>query len=497
MRPSLTGRDSRPVLRTWLALAILLLGQFMALLDVTIVNVAVPAIGRDLRASGAELQLVVAGYTIAYAAGLITGARLGDLYGRRRMYLIGACGFTVMSLLCGLSPNIQVLVGARMIQGAAAAVMVPQIMSVIQLHFAGPARGAALGAYGAVLSLGGVAGMAVGGVLVDANLAGTGWRPVFLVNVPLGLVLVALVPRLVPADIGRATRRLDWRGLVLSTGTIVLLVVPLVLGHQVGWSSWTYASLAGSALLGWAFVIVERVVARTGGDPLFDSRVFYFRGVPAGIATLVCMQVAYGGFLFSFTVHLQTGLGDSALRTGVTYLPLVSAFGAVGFGWNKLPMRWQAYLVPSGMALCLLGYVSLGISLRDAGQDGPLFWSALVVLGGAMGACLSPLVAQTLTHVTAERNADASGLVTTTMQLGQVIGVAVIGSIYLSTADRFTPHHSAGAIATITGWLAALSGVGVVAALLLKRALAPPLAIASRGAAPALVTPAVPTQESS
>ena len=182
-------------------LIVLLAGQFMALLDVTVVNVAMPTIGRSLHASGAELQLVVAGYTVSYAMLLITGARMGDLYGRRRMFLAGVAVFTTASLICGIAPGIGVLIAARFVQGAGAAAMMPQIMSVIQVRFDGAARARALSAYTAVLSSGFVAGQVIGGVLVTANLFGEAWRPVFLVNVPIGLAVLALVPRAVPRDV--------------------------------------------------------------------------------------------------------------------------------------------------------------------------------------------------------------------------------------------------------------------------------------------------------
>ena len=195
----------------WLMLVVLLAGQFMALLDVTIVNVAMPTIGRSLHASGAELQLVVAGYTVSYAMLLITGARLGDIVGRRRMFMLGTGLFTAASLACGLAPGIGVLIAARFVQGAGAAAMMPQIMSVIQVRFSGAARARAVSAYTAVLSSGFVAGQVIGGALVTANLFGAAWRPVFLVNVPIGLAVLALVPRVMPADAPAGTRRLDLR----------------------------------------------------------------------------------------------------------------------------------------------------------------------------------------------------------------------------------------------------------------------------------------------
>ena len=266
----------------WLMLIVLLAGQFMALLDVTIVNVAMPTVGRSLHASGAELQLVVAGYTVSYAMMLINGARMGDLYGRRRMFLAGVGIFTLASLACGIAPGIEVLIAARFVQGAGAAAMMPQIMSVIQLRFEGAARARALSAYTAVLSSGFVAGQVIGGVLVTANLFGETWRPVFLVNVPIGLAVLALVPRVVPRDEpgrGSLGRRLDLAGLAIAVPTVFLVVLPLMLGHQENWPAWVSACIALGLVLAVVFVGVERRIADRGGDPLLNLAVLRAPGL--------------------------------------------------------------------------------------------------------------------------------------------------------------------------------------------------------------------------
>jgi MFS family permease len=264
----------------WLMLIVLLAGQFMALLDVTIVNVAMPTIGRTLHATGAELQLVVAGYTVSYAMALITGARMGDLYGRRRMFLIGVLVFTVASLACGIAPGIEILIAARFVQGAGAAAMIPQIMSVIQVRFSGAARARALSAYTAVLSSGFVAGQVVGGVLVTANLFGQSWRPVFLVNVPIGLAVLALVPLVMPADEpGQHRRRPDLTGLAIAVSAVFLVILPLMLGHQENWPGWVFACMAGGVVLAAVFAGVERRIADRGGDPLLNLAVLRAPGL--------------------------------------------------------------------------------------------------------------------------------------------------------------------------------------------------------------------------
>ncbi|MET8140782.1 MFS transporter [Sphaerisporangium sp. NPDC005288] len=461
--------------RLWLMLAVLLLGQFMGLLDVTIVNVALPSIGADLHASGASLQLVAGGYTVAYAMLLITGARLGDLHGRRRMYLLGAVVFTLASLVCGIAPDGATLVIARSVQGAGAAVMVPQIMSVIQMRFQGAARAKALSAYGVVLSVGALAGLVLGGVLVEANLAGASWRPVFLVNVPLGILLVALVPRLVPADEPRGTRRLDFAGLVVAVPAVVLVVLPLVLGHETGRPAWTFGCVAAGIVLAGVFVLVERGVAARGGDPLLDLAVLRAPGTASGIGTLICMQVAYGGLMFTLALHLQQGLGDGALRAGLTFAPLAGVFGVAGFFWRRLPARVHHLLPPAGMVISALAYLGIAAGFQDGTQGGPLMWTALVVCGAGMGLTLSPLLSQALVHVPPARAADASGLLTTTMQLGQVVGVAVFGAVYLSQATPLPSlpplreHVSAHAMSTAAEWMAALSLAGVIGGIALAR----------------------------
>jgi MFS family permease len=461
---------------------VLLGGQFMALLDVTIVNVAMPSIGRDLHASGAALQLVVAGYTVSYAMLLITGARLGELYGRRRLFVAGVALFTASSLACGLAPGIGVLIAARFLQGAGAAAMVPQIISVIQASFSGAARARALSAYSAVLAGGFAAGQVLGGVIVSANLFGAQWRPVFLVNVPVGLALLALVPRVVPADQrgpAGSARRLDLPGLAVAVPAVFLIVLPLVLGHQEGWPWWVPACVAAGLALGAAFVWVERLVAARGGDPLLNLAVFRSPGIVSGLGTIVIAMAAYGGFLFGLSLHLQAGLGDSALRAGLTFAPAAAAFGLCGYYWRRLPERFHHLLGPAGLAVAAAAEIAMGLDLRSGGHGGALLPVILLVLGGALGTAYSPVVTHALERVRPADAADASGLLTTSVQLGQVTGVATFGSLFLALAARAaggaqtagraaqagllpaSPH----AIAVTSGWLAALFAIAAVAAI--------------------------------
>jgi EmrB/QacA subfamily drug resistance transporter len=459
----------------WLMLIVLLAGQFMALLDVTIVNVAMPTIGRSLHASGAELQLVVAGYTVSYAMMLITGARMGDLYGRRRMFLIGAFVFTAASLACGIAPGIGVLIAARFVQGAGAAAMMPQIMSVIQVRFDGAARARALSAYTAVLSSGFVAGQVIGGVLVTANLFGQAWRPVFLVNVPIGVALLALVPLVVPRDSPARGRRLDLAGLAIAVPAVFLVVLPLMLGHQEGWPSWVFACIGLGLVLAAVFVLVERRIANRGGDPLLNLAVLRAPGLAAGLAAVAVLMITYGGFLFSFALHLQAGLGDSALRAGLTFAPCAVVFGLCGYFWRRLPQGLHHLLAPLGCLVAAGGYACVGLVLDSGDRGGWLLQVTLIVTGASLALGFSPLVTHALVRVPLRQAADASGLLTTTIQLGQAVGVATFGSLFLtldSGRAGAVSGVSAHALAVTFGWLAAAMVFGVVAGIQLARTVA-------------------------
>ena len=458
-------------------LIVLLAGQFMALLDVTIVNVAMPTIGRTLHASGAELQLVVSGYTVSYAMMLITGARLGDLYGRRRMFVTGVAVFTLASLTCGLAPGIGVLIAARFVQGAGAAAMMPQIMSVIQVRFDGAARARALSAYTAVLSSGFVAGQVVGGVLVTANIAGQTWRPVFLVNVPIGLAVLVLVPRVVPADQPSGSRRLDLAGLAIAVPAVFLIVLPLMLGHQENWPDWVFGCMAAGLVLAVVFVLTERRISTRGGDPLLNLTVLRAPGLVAGLASVAVLMITYGGFLFSFALHLQAGLGDSALRAGLTFAPCAIAFGLCGYFWRRLPTRWHHVVAPLGCLVAVGGYAAVAADLRSGTSGGAMLQVVLVVTGAALALGFSPVVTHALVRVPLHQAADASGLLTTTIQLGQAVGVATFGSLFLTLnsngAAGSAPAVASGhALAVTMFWVTAAMTLSVIAGIPLARTVA-------------------------
>lgn len=468
------GTDNRP----GRLLAVVIAAQFMALLDVFIVNVAAPTIRTELGASGAGLQLVIAGYTITYAVLLITGARLGDRLGHRRVYLIGLAVFTVASLACGLSRGTGELIAFRLLQGAGSALLIPQVLSLIQRNFTGEARTKALGAYSAVLAVGAAAGQVLGGVLVSADLFGTGWRPVFLVNVPVGVVLLITARRVLPRDAARQpgedrrARGLDLPGLMLLGAAVSLLTVPLVLGQQEGWPLWSWLCLGSAVLLFALFCSYESRLARGGGAPLIAPGVLRIPGMGLAVFRIAAVMGVNAGFLFVLTLHIQGGLGYSALRAGLTFAPTAVVFGVVGLTWRRWPAVLQRALIPGGFALTAVSAFAVGLLLRDGGEGGPWLYVAFVGIGAGLSLGFSPTLTRALSTVRPEDAADASGLLSTVAQLGQLIGVACYGALFLNRLEsQGAPgaYSSADALLVCTYALAGAAALGAVSGLVRVR----------------------------
>ncbi len=466
--PRRTAGDSQArTVRPPVVLAIVLTGQLMAVIDNSIVNVAVPSMAVSLHASGALLQLIVAGYTLAYAVLLVTGARLGDIAGHRRAFLAGAALFTLASLGCGLAPSAGVLVALRFVQGVGAAVMIPQVLSLIQRTFTAPGpRARAMSMYAAVLSGGAVLGQVIGGLLVSADLFGTTWRPIFLVNVPVGIALLAFGRMLPAADQDRPRRRLDLPGLLTLTPAVLAFVLPLVLGQSLGWPAWGWALLALAVVLAAALGPVERLVHARGGQPILPRELLAAPGIAAGISGLFALMAIFGGWLFVFTLHLQDGLGDSPLRSGLTFVPAALAFALVGLNWHRVPGAYHHLLIVGGFVLNGGALLALGLLLGDGGTGGIAIYILAAISGAGMAAGFGPLMTRVLSRVPVAIAADASGVIVTVNQLGIVGGVAIFGTLYLNLAG----HLHASALASAHAYeassiaLAALAMIGAILA---------------------------------
>jgi len=460
-RPSL-----RPARSPWAALAVVLTGQFMAVLDASVVNVAAPSIHASLHTSGAGLQLVIAGYVITYAVFMVTGARLGDILGHRRMFLAGLATFTIASLGCGLATSTTALVALRFIQGAGAAAMIPQVLSLIQRTFTGAARARPMRLYAAVLAGGAVTGQVVGGVLVSANLLGGTWRPVFLLNVPIGAILFLAGLRSLPNGHGEPGRTLDLAGLATLTPAVLALILPLVLGQSEHWPAWGWACLAGSGVLFALFAMVERRAAARGGSPLIPGRLLRLPGAAAGIAALFCVMAVFGGFFFVLALHLQGGLGYSPMRAGLTFAPAGLAFAVVSLNWQRLPAGRHMSVSIAGFAVYGAGLLMLAALLRGGGPGGIWLIVALVLVGAGMAAAFSPLMTAVVMRVPVADAADATGVIVTVNQLALVVGVATFGTLYLNLAGRL-PQDAAGGFRLVSAHAVAVTcavlAIGAVA----------------------------------
>jgi MFS family permease len=439
-------------------LVILLAGQALASMDGEILVIAAPSLRADLDASGAQLQLIVGMYTLAFGALVVTGARLGDVLGYRRVFLLGLTTFTLASLAAGLAPTPGVLIGAVALQGAAAALMTPQVLSIIQQQFAGETRARAIGTYSMVLAAGVATGMVLGGLLVSAHLLAAAWRPALLLNVPVGAAVLLGARRHLPQVAGGARRRLDPAGAAVLSAALIALIVSVTFGRDAGWPIWVWPCLAGCALALAGFVRLERRIAARGDDPLFDLDVLKLPGVAAGVGAVALVMACYTGFLVSLTLHLQGDLGFSALRAGLIFAAYAGGFAAASLTWTRAGATVRGRLPVTGPLVMAVVLLAVGLIARGGVWPVALM-TPLLLCGGAAHACaFSPLAARLTTVVRAEQVADLSGLVLTASLVGQVGGVAVFVGIYLSAASQGSAHAFALTTVALAVVLVAVAG---------------------------------------
>lgn len=420
--------------RRWLILAVILAAECMDLLDATIVNVAAPAIRDELHTSSTALQWIVGGYALAVACGLIIGGRLGDLFGRRRMFVVGTVGFTAASLLCAVAPSSGALIAFRLVQGAAAAVMLPQGLGVVREVFPLDELGKAFGVFGPVIGSAAVVGPILGGVLVDWDLANTGWRLIFLINVPLGIAATVgawrLLPRTAPTH---QHARMDALGALLSAGAMVLIVYPLIQGRELGWPAWVYVMMASSVVLFVAFVWQQRRQARLARDPLVLPSIFGHRGYAAGLLVLLVFFAGMGGLLLTASVFLQFGQGFSPTHTGLVFIPM-SAGMAVGAGLSGgfLGPRFGRVVIQAGAVVTAGGWLFVLYAVHHGPVGFLDMLPGLAIAGLGMGLCVAPLFDIILASVTDSETGSASGVLNAGQQLAAAVGVAVLGTIFFA-----------------------------------------------------------------
>jgi EmrB/QacA subfamily drug resistance transporter len=448
---------------SWAALVVILIGTFVTTLDFFIVNVAIPSLATDLHATPASIEWVIAGYAIAIAGGLIVGARLGDLFGHRRLFMVGLVVFTLASAACGAAATSGDLIAARIVQGAGAALMTPQVLSMIGHLYAGERRQRAFMLYGLTLGLAAVLGQLIGGLLIEADLFGLGWRLCFLVNLPIGIGTLALVPILIPTYRTGATGGLDLPGALLGTAAISAIVLALIQGRQLGWPLWISGCLAGGLIAAAIFVWHQRRRGLAGRAPLMDLTIFDNRRFAVSTLTMFAFFITNASFYFTLSQYLQGALGLSPLGAG-------ALFGLMGVGYFAtvlrppfLVARLGRHWILAGVVVMALGLALLLLATLIGGVDTsiPMVVPGMVIAGMGVGMILAPLSGLVMSTVEPPRLGSASGILGTVQQVGNSLGIALVGLVFFDLLGD-APNRTEYGDAFAGGLVVQLAVLGVV-----------------------------------
>ncbi len=468
-----TGGEEHGHPRRWAMLPVVLIAMFMAGFDIWAVNVAAPSLQRDLHVGDASLQLIVGGYAFMYAAGMVTGGRLGDQFGYRRLFMIGVVSFVVASLLCGVSQSPGELVAFRLVQGLTGAIMVPQVVALITATFPPHERSRALAWYGATMGVGFVSGQILGGGLIQSDVFGLGWRSIFLVNVPVGIIAVIVASVVVPHARGHHQSRLDPLGAVGISASLALALVPLTLGRDEGWPVWTWVSMA-AALPALALTLAwERRLTRRGGEPMVDLALFRDRAFSAGLVLNFAVIFFFGSFMFILTLLLQSGLGQSPLHAGIDNLPLAVLFMVFCLLGARLNARLGARSITlgtciSGVGVVIFALLALHLGGHLTGWDTAI---ATTFIGVGQGMTVPSLMSGVLAHIHPQRAGAAAGILTTTQQFAIASGVAIIGAVFYGALGATPTRAGFVSAAQVTFWvdLALLAAAAALTFLLPRK----------------------------
>ncbi|TJZ93980.1 MFS transporter [Paracoccus gahaiensis] len=416
----------------WAATVLLLMGNFMNLVDVSIVNVALPSIRADLNATETQIEWVSAAYVLAFAVGLLPCGRFGDKLGRKRLFLSGVGLFTLASVLCGLAPGIWVLIAARALQGIGGAMMVPQVMAIMHVLFAPEQKARAFALAGVVVSLGAVSGPLLGGLLITADIQGLGWRPIFLVNLPIGLLVVLGGLRLIPTMSSAREMAIDWRGVGLFAAAITLVVLPVIEGPLLGWPWWSLVALASAAPVGWLFWRRQQALERAGREQLLPVQLLRDRGYLSGVIVVMLHFSAIPGMFLILAIYLQTGFRLSPLQSGLATAPF--PLGVMLGSWvtARFGIRAMTRRIAMGAGIMLVGMIWLRHAAGHPPADLHLWTLAapLALNGFGMGLAISPLFQMVLRDVPGPMAGAATGGMQAFQQVGAAIGIALASSLF-------------------------------------------------------------------
>jgi EmrB/QacA subfamily drug resistance transporter len=429
--------------RAWRSpLPVLMAGIFLIVLDFFVVNVALASIQADLHASSTAIEWIVAGYGLTFAVPLLGAGRLGDRFGRRRVFTVGIGLFTLSSAVCGFATSATTLVAARLVQGAAAALISVTVLALIGVIYTGAARAHAISCYATAMGVAAASAQLIGGVLVSADVAGLGWRSVFLVNVPIGLAALLLTPRLIPESRADHPGRMDVAGLLLVTAGLTVLVLPLLDGRQHGWPPWTWLALAAAPVLLGGFLLRQRSLAGRGEQPLLDPRLFRSRSFSAGLAAQLVLWCGQASYFVVLALYLQQGRGLSPLRAGLVFTILAGAYLIASTRSPTLTARFGRLVVTGGALLLAAGHAALLLATIAYGVAGSVFILApgLAFTGAGMGLCIPALTGIILHDADPQQSGAVSGALSTVQQVGNAVGVAVIGLIFFPALSRGYDH---------------------------------------------------------
>lgn len=479
--PVVTSKQVVGSRNKWLALAVLLIGAFMALLDTTIVNVAIPTIRSSIGASNATLSWIVSGYALAFGLALIPAGRVGDRLGHKWVFIAGLSLFTIASLACGLAQDDGQLIAARAVQGLAGGMFFTTITALIQLMFADRERGRAFAILGATIGFSTALGPLVGGLIIQAFGAETGWRLVFGVNIPIGIVAVGAAAVFLPSGAESTDSAADWLGLALLTAGLVALLTPLIEGQQEGWPSWTYVSMVGGAVLIALFALRERRLEKLEGNPLVPPRLFAHSSFTGGVLLALVYFAAFTSIFFTIALLWQAGLGHSALQSGLVAMPFAvgSIIGAARS--DVLAARFGRSVLICGLGLVAAGITAVWLMLAHTAPTAYSGWellAPLLIAGIGSGLFIAPNSDFIVATVERRDAGAASGVIGTMQRIGSAVGIAVIGTVLFGTL-HVVPGPDAVAVAfahsatMAMGVSAALSVVAFGLAFALPRAASP------------------------
>jgi EmrB/QacA subfamily drug resistance transporter len=438
LKPKSNISDTIPVTGRWIAMSALLVANFMNIMDVTIVNVAIPSIQKNLGANDSQIEWIIAIYMLTFALLLLPSGRLGDVFGKRQMFMAGVTIFTMGSAACGMASSVDFLIPARILQALGGAMMTPQILAMVPILFLPEERGAVFALFGLTAGMAAVAGPPLAGFLIHANLFDLGWRPIFLVNVPVGMIAILAVQLFGPKTMSHRGDQIDIIGIILAMITLLCILFPLIEGRQLGWPMWCYATLALALPMAWTFLRWEKRRATQDLAQLLPERLLKNENYILGTGLAALLFSGIPGFFFIWAVTLQSGNGLSALESGITTMPfpigvLFASIISGRLGSSRLRLR-----ISFGALLLAAGLAGVYITVPSQGEDlvRSAFVLPLIVAGLGLGLAISPLFQIVLYNVSSKDTGSASGALQAFQQVGGALGLAIVGEAFFSTVHK-------------------------------------------------------------